>query len=157
MFAAQAALQNRRRGSTQVLSPASIVSLRPALVQVVKELVQEPPTDDELQLLTEVASRAEELEPEQIEVKLSGTRLWELLKVLARNDVRILNYIMVLLMIYDIFFRPQPTPPAPPPPQVTVNVTNVPPEVPTDEIVDEIVEQLKHELDAPEHHPKHLK
>jgi len=128
------------------------------LAQVIEELIESPPTADELRLLTEVAQDAQEqnLEPEQIAARLQDTRLWHLIGVLAQNDVRILNYIMVLLMIYEIFFKPQPTPPPPPPPpapQVTVQVA-----VPTDEIVKEIEKRLEQEHCAPEPSPEgHVK
>jgi hypothetical protein len=154
MFAAQMALQNRRRGSTQFLYPAGIESLRPALTEVVGELLRRPPTADELRILTEDLAQDTQ-QAEQIEARLEGTRLAELLRVMERHNVSIPDCIFILLMIVQIYISlhpPQPTPP--PAPQVTVNVTNFPPEVPTDEIVDEIVERLQHERDAPEH-PNH--
>jgi hypothetical protein len=108
------------------------------------------PTDDELRLLTEVALEAEEqsLPPEQIEARLRDTRLWQLLVVLAKNDVRILAYVMALLMIIqvvnDLRSKPEPLPA----PQVTVNVT-----VPTDEIVTEIEKRLEQDCQIPESTP----
>jgi hypothetical protein len=130
---------------------------------VVDELKTTPPTIEELTLLTEIASEAQQqnLRPEQIEARLGDTRLWQLLATLAKNDVRILNYLMVLLMIYEIFFKAQPAPaPAPPAPtpSITVNVptpsitVTVPP-IPTDEIVQQIREEIEREYGPPPGEP----
>ena len=148
MYAAQTAT---RRG--RIITPPSA-----ALAQVVEELVQAPLTDEEMRLLTEVASATDVLEVERIGAELQGTRIWEMLRILANNDVRILTYVMVLLMIIQLYsdrHSPQTTSPPPPPaPQVTVTVT-----VPVDEIVKQIEERLEKEqwADAeprPEGHSK---
>jgi hypothetical protein len=115
---------------------------RAVLAQVVDELVENPVTDDELRVLAEVAREAQEqnLEPEQIEARIRDTRFWQLLRLLANNDVRILTYLMALLMIIqvvnDLASRPQPVPA----PQVTVNngVT-----VDADELAEKVAKQLK--------------
>jgi hypothetical protein len=104
--------QNNRRMANMLLS-------RPALAEVVHELVQSPPTEDELRLLAQV----QELEPEQIENRLRDTRLWQLLAVLGRNDVRVLAYLTLLLMIFQTYLMMHPPQAGPPAPQVTVNVT----------------------------------
>jgi hypothetical protein len=120
---------------------------RSVLADVVEELAKAPPTIEELDLLREVAREADEhdLAPEQIEERLKDTRLWRLLRVLARNDVRVIAYVTILLMIYQTYLmiRPPDAKPAPPPPapQVTV-VVSVP-----DEVVDKIVDQIERRLE----------
>lgn len=111
---------------------------RDALAEVVEELVQDPPTYEELRLLLDVTQQ--DKPDEQVLATLKETRLWQLLQKLARNDEKILLYLSVLLMIISLISdrnppeeKPAPTPPAP---QVTVVV-------PTDEIVDEIERRLR--------------
>ncbi len=113
-----------------------------AVAQVVKELVQAPPTADEVQLLTDVARDVEEqnLEPEQIKARLQDTRLWQMLVVLAKND-QLSNYLLLLAAIVTIWL--QLNPPQPPPPQVTVNLTVEPAPVDTNEIAEKVSKKLE--------------
>ena len=114
---------------------------RAALAEVVQELVQAPPTEDELRLLTQVAEEAQEQELElgQIENRLRDTRLWQLLAVLARNDVRVLAYLTLLIMIFQTYLMVRPPPQATPhAPQITVNVT-----VDADEIAEKVAKRLE--------------
>jgi hypothetical protein len=114
-----------------------------AVAKVVKELIQAPPTADEVQLLTEVARDAEEhnLAPEQIRARLQETRLWPFVQLLARNEKRIFNSLMLLAVILTVYLMINP-PPAEPP-QVTVNVNVEPAPVDTDEIAEKVSKKLK--------------
>jgi hypothetical protein len=127
-------LQNNRRMMSNLLLA------RTAITQVVQELVQSPPTEDELRLLAQVAEEAceRDLSPTEIESRLRHTRLWRLLVFLANNDVRIIAYLTLLLMIYQTYLMQNPEPQ--PPPQVTVNVT-----VDTAEIAENVAKRLEDE------------
>jgi hypothetical protein len=83
---------------------------------VVHELAVAQPTAAELELLQDTARDAEEhdLEPEQIEKRLRETRLWHLLKVLAKNDQRMVLYLTLLIMIYQTWVMVHPPEAAPP-------------------------------------------
>jgi hypothetical protein len=110
---------------------------------VVHELAVAQPTAAELELLQDTARDAEEhdLEPEQIEKRLRETRLWHLLKVLAKNDQRMVLYLTLLIMIYQTWVMVHPPEAAPPPaPHVTVNVT-----VDPNEIAEKVAKQLQDE------------
>jgi hypothetical protein len=130
MIAAQAIMQRSRMTTPPIA----------AITQVVEALIEAPPTVEELHLLTEIADTADEGEAQLL---LQGTRLGDLLRVLAENDIRILTYVMALLMIIQLISDRHPPDTSPPPaPKVTVNVT-----VPADEIAKQIEEEL-HKLNC---------
>ena len=130
------------------VSRSRIISPPPSvLAQVVEELIESPPTDEELQVLTDMGTATETLV--EVEAQLEGTRILELLRTLAaKTNISIADCIVILLMIYQTYLMLRPQQPAPPPPpQVNVTV-NVPP-VPTDEIVKGIEKRLEQEHCAP--------
>ena len=147
-----AARMQMMQASIQVWRSRVIPPPLPALKAVVTELVKAPPTAEELNLLTEVATKAQEqdLTVEQIEALFGDTRLWAQLRALTKDDKRleliglILSAVMVLLMIYDILVKQQAAPPPAPAPTVTVNVT-----VSTDEIVKHVEERIEREHGQP--------
>lgn len=113
------------------------------LTQVVKDLLLSPPTHDEMRLLTEIGTGADTLVAEEVEAQLEGTRLLELLRLLARNDTRILAYLAVLLAIMTFVVEVKAAHSSPSPaPNVTVKI-----DVDTDEIVRQVEEKLKRDLE----------
>jgi hypothetical protein len=139
--------------------------LRPApsaLVQVVEELVQAPPTDEELRVLTDMSAAAETFVDTKVEAQLAGTRLLEQLRTLAaKTNISISDCIMILLTVYQTFLMLHPMqPPPPPPPQITVKVTVPTPAMDTNEIVRQVQERIEQEEGeapepSPEGHNKH--
>jgi hypothetical protein len=113
-----------------------------ALAQVVEELVQNPPTDDELRVLTDIGTATDTLIIEKIEAQLEGTRILELLRILvAKTNITVSDCVVILLMIYQTYVMLHPPQPEPPPaPQVTVNVT-----VDSDEIAEKVAKRLQDE------------
>lgn len=113
-----------------------------ALTQVVEELVQNPPTDDELRVLTDIGTATDSLVIEKVEAQLEGTRILELVRILvAKTNITVSDCIVILLMIYQTYLMLHPPQPEPPPaPQVTVNVT-----VDTEEIAQKVAKQLEDE------------
>jgi hypothetical protein len=130
--------------------------LRPApsaLVQVVEELVQAPPTDEELRVLTDMSAAAETFVDTKVEAQLAGTRLLEQLRTLAaKTNISIADSIVILLMVYQTFLMLHPKQPPPPPsPKITVNVTVPTPTVDQNEIVRQVQERIEREQsEAPE-------
>jgi hypothetical protein len=150
MFAAHQASQWNRQQTIDTIQAAMqrqrlMLPPHPVMAQLVQEAMQAPPTEDEIRVLAEVIEEAQEqnLAPEQIKTRLRdlAPRIWQLLKVIAKNDVRIATDLMLLFVIFDHlvgFFPAQP--PTQPAPQVTVNVT-----VDADEIAERVAKRLKDE------------
>src|SRR5215213_7792310 len=89
--ATQHALLSSQTARSRIISPP-----RSAIAEITRALIEAPPTDDELRLLIEVTedAKANDLAPEQVEARLAGTRLLQLLVLLKQNDVRVLTYLM---------------------------------------------------------------
>jgi hypothetical protein len=87
-----------------------------ALAQVVEELVQNPPTDDELRVLTDIGTATDTLVIEKVEAQLEGTRILELLRILvAKTNITVPDCIVILLMIYQTYVMLHPPQPEPRP------------------------------------------
>jgi hypothetical protein len=71
--AAQQAVVRPQTSQSRVIMPPHA-----ALAQVVEELVQNPPTDDELRVLTDIGTATDTLVIEKVEAQLEGTRIPEL-------------------------------------------------------------------------------
>jgi hypothetical protein len=126
-------------------------------VEVVEELVQAPPTDEELRVLTDMSALAETFVETKVEAQLAGTRLLELLRMLrAKSNISILDAIMILIMIYQTYLMLHPQQPAPPPPpEIKVNVIVPTPTVDKDEIVTQVLERIeREEQQTPEPSPE---
>lgn len=135
--AAQGAVVRPQTISTRIIMPPHA-----ALAQVVEELVQNPPTDDELRVLTDIGTATDTLVIEKVEALLEGTRILEFLRILvAKTNITVSDCIVILLMIYQTYVMLHPPQPAPPPtPQVTVNVM-----VDTNEIAEKVAKRLEDE------------
>lgn len=142
-FAAQqAAMRHHYRAVIQTnrMMQQNLLLSRSAVTEVVQGLAEKPPTTEELQLLAEIASDVEEhdLDAEEVRARLGDTRLWQLLQVLAKNDQRVVQYLMLLVAIATLVVALRPSQPEPP--KVTVIVrTDV------DKIADEVAKKLREE------------
>ena len=135
--AAQHAVVRPQTIRTRIIMPPHA-----ALAQVVEELVQNPLTDDELLVLSDMGTATDPLVVEKVEAQLEGTRILALLRILlAKTNITVSDCIVILLMIYQTYVMLHPPQPEPPPaPQVTVNVT-----VDSGEIAQKVAKRLQDE------------
>jgi len=135
--AAQHAVVRPQTIRTRIIMPPHA-----ALAHVVEELVQNPLTDDELRVLSDMGTATDTLVVEKVEAQLEGTRILALLRMLvAKTNITVSDCVVILLMIYQTYVMLHPPQPEPPPaPQVTVNVT-----VDSDEIAQKVAKRLQNE------------
>jgi hypothetical protein len=83
----------------QTIHSRVILPPHAALAQVVEELVQNLPTDDELRVLTDIVTATDTLVIEKVEAQLEGTRILELLRLLvAKTNITVSDCIVILLI-----------------------------------------------------------